>query len=134
MSKVWSLQDLKNINTPGVVIKGINDIVDQNTKNIKYGNKKVTISSGLKFDSTKEANRYTNLKLLENAKKITALSVQVKFQLTATVYIADFTYFDYENKKFVVEDVKSEATRKLAPFRMKKRMMKELYNIDILET
>jgi hypothetical protein len=71
---------------------------------------------------------------MENAGEITALQMQVKFKLTASKYYADFTYFDYKKKQFIVEDVKSVATRKLTPFRMKKRMMKDLFNIDILET
>ena len=130
----WTLADLQNIKTPGVVIHGIEaDLLDE-TKRSKYGNSKVTLSSGLKFDSEKEANRYTELRLMENAGEITALNMQVKFKLTASKYYADFTYFDYKKKQFIVEDVKSVATRKLTPFRMKKRMMKELYSIDILET
>jgi Protein of unknown function (DUF1064) len=131
----WTLADLQNIKTPGVVIHGIeSDLLDEKPKNSKYGNSKVTLSSGLKFDSEKEAKRYTELRLMENAGEITALQMQVKFKLTASKYYADFTYFDYKKKQFIVEDVKSVATRKLTPFRMKKRMMKELYNIDILET
>jgi hypothetical protein len=132
----WSEEDLRRIKTPGVVIHGLDDVVskEDQPKKSKYGNKKVTLSSGLKFDSEKEWNRYTILKMLENAGEITALQMQVKFKLTASKYYADFTYFDYKKKQFIVEDVKSAATRKLTPFRMKKRMMKELYNIDILET
>ena len=135
MSSNWNLSDLQNIKTPGVTIHGIDIHVesDKSPKN-KYGNKKVELSSGLKFASEKEANRCTELKLMENAGEITALNMQVKFKLTASKYYADFTYFDYTKKKFIVEDVKSVATRKLTPFRMKKRMMKELYNIEILET
>lgn len=131
----WTTSDIKNIKTPGVVIQGMDDVVDiEPIKKSKYGNTKVTLSSGLKFDSTKEANRYTELKMLENAGEITALNMQVKFKLTASKYYADFTYFDYRKKQFIVEDVKSKATRKLTPFRMKKREMKELYGIEILET
>jgi len=132
----WSEEDLRRIKTPGVVIQGLDDVVskEDQPKKSKYGNKKVILSSGLKFDSEKEGNRYTILKMLENAGEITALQMQVKFKLTASKYYADFTYFDYKKKQFIVEDVKSAATRKLTPFRMKKRMMKELYNIDILET
>lgn len=129
----WSEEDLRRIKTPGVVIHGL-DVVNDKPKKNKYRNTKVTLSSGLNFDSTKEANRYTQLKMLENAGEITALQMQVKFKLTACIYNADFTYFDFNKKQFIVEDVKSVATRKLTPFRMKKRMMKELYGIEILET
>lgn len=131
----WTISDLKNIKTPGVVIHGIDiDLLQEHPKKSKFGNNRVELSSGLKFDSEKEANRYAELKLRENAVEITALSRQVKFILTACKYYADFTYYDFKKKQYIVEDVKSSATRKLAPYRMKKRMMKELYGIDILET
>jgi hypothetical protein len=48
-------------------------------------------------------------------------------------YIADFTYKD-KNGIFIVEDVKSEHTRKLKPYKLKKKLMKIIYNIDIKET
>ena len=40
-------------------------------------------------------------------------------------YIADFTYFDSEGK-FVIEDVKSNATRQNAVYSIKKRLMADL--------
>jgi len=38
-------------------------------------------------------------------------------------YVADFTYIN-ENDEFIIEDVKSEATRKDKVYRMKKKIMK----------
>ena len=131
--KSWTMDDLKNINTKGVTVVGV-DLSDVKPVKNKYGNKRVTVS-GINFDSEKESKRYTELKLMENAKLITALNMQTVFLLPGnTKYKADFTYFDFQKKQFIVEDVKSVATRKLTPFRMKKRMMKESYGIDILET
>ena len=46
----------------------------------KYSNKKVTID-GFKFDSKKEAKRYSELKLLLRANKITDLILQPKYLL-----------------------------------------------------
>ncbi|MFZ1704472.1 MAG: DUF1064 domain-containing protein [Saprospiraceae bacterium] len=135
--KGWTQADIDNIKTPGVRVDGVvvsQKPIEKPKKKSKYGNKITTLSSGLVFDSEKEANRYTILKLRQNAKEITGLQMQVVFYLTASKYIADFTYFDFKIKKFIVEDAKSVATRKLTPYRMKKREMKILYDIDILET
>lgn len=135
MKSIWTLDDLKKINTKGVNFVGVDlSENDKSNKKSKYGNKRVT-NSGIVFDSEKESKRYTELKLMENAGLITALNMQTVFVLPGkTKYKADFTYFNFEKKQFIVEDVKSVATRKLTPFRMKKRMMKDIYNIDILET
>lgn len=46
----------------------------------KYGNKKVKYN-GIVFDSKKEALRYKELLLLERAKEIFDLQLQVKFEL-----------------------------------------------------
>ncbi|ENX34920.1 hypothetical protein F889_01560 [Acinetobacter colistiniresistens] len=69
-------------------------------------------------------------------------------------YFADFTYFEIVQKKalyvvsnflqeesniadhhavYVVEDVKSMATRKLASYRNKKHLMKSVFDIDVKE-
>lgn len=98
----------------------------------KYGNKKVE-ADGFVFDSTKEFNRYYELKLLQRAGKISFLDVHPKFELQpkfrdkngvahkAITYSGDFSYT--ENGVFVVEDVKSDVTRKLAQYRDKKKML-----------
>lgn len=102
----------------------------------KYGNIKTTTSDGITHDSMKEANRWCELKLLERAGKIRLLQRQVKFELIpkqdgerAVVYVADFTYI--ENDKFVVEDVKSEATRKNKEYVIKRKLMKWIHGITI---
>ena len=87
----------------------------------KYKNKKVMVD-GIKFDSMKEARRYSELKLLERAGKIKDLELQPKFELIPTirregqkterktVYIADFMYKEIGNDKLVVEDTKGYRT------------------------
>jgi hypothetical protein len=101
--------------------------------NNKYGAKS-NVTDGIRFDSTKEANRYVELKLMQNSKMIAGLQRQVEFKLIGCSYICDFVYFDYEKKDWIVEDVKSKITRKLPAYRIKNKQMKELYGIEIFET
>lgn len=106
---------------------------------MKYGNKKVVVD-GLKFDSRKEANRYFELKLLEQAGKITDLKTQQKFELIPSQqiagkvverpcnYIADFVY--KENGKIIVEDTKGFKTK---DYIIKRKLMLYVYGIKIKE-
>lgn len=48
-------------------------------------------------------------------------------------YVADFVYVDAATGETIVEDVKSNATRKLAAYRNKKHLMKVIYKLDINE-
>jgi len=96
-----------------------------------------TVLDGIRFDSKKEAERYAELKLLERGGIIKDLRTQVRFELIpknkngrAVYYVCDFTYT--ENGVLVVEDVKSQPT-KTPVYRLKKRLMKEVYGIDIKE-
>ena len=127
-------------------------------KPAKYHNKpteRVTPSGAvLRFDSQKEARRYDELAALERAGQIRELRMQVDFTLQeaytdgeghrvrAIRYRADFTYekvrgdpWTEYNGSFwvlVVEDVKSRATR-TKEYIMKRKLMKERFNIDIQE-
>lgn len=101
------------------------------------------------FDSQKESRRYAELKLLEKAKEISNLECQSKFELipalrepdtigkrggikkgktieNAVYYYADFMYFDNRKQKWIVEDVKSEAT-KTQSYIIKRKLFKWLY-------
>ncbi len=124
---------------------------------------RVTASGAvLRFDSQKEARRYDELAALERAGTIRDLRMQVDFTLQeaytdcegqrvrAIRYRADFSYrrkpngqipdtdmgelWDIMEMKWplVVEDVKSRATR-TKEYIMKRKMMKERFNIDIQE-
>ena len=102
-------------------------------KKSKYGNKKTEVE-GIKFDSQKEAKRYQDLKIQQFAGEISDLKLQVRFDLIVNgqkvaVYVADFQYF--KDGKEVVEDVKGMKT---AIYRLKKKLMKAVYGIEILET
>lgn len=73
----------------------------------KYKNKKVTID-GQTFDSKKEANRYSNLKLLEKGGVIKNLQTQVKYVLIPAQYEGTGEYYTKgkhkgEEKKRLVE-------------------------------
>lgn len=99
----------------------------------KYNNQKVELD-GHKFDSQKEMRRYAELKLLQEAGEISHLSLQEPFVLQpafrdskgnkqqAIKYVADFCYLTKEGE-YVIEDVKSPATRKNPVYRLKKKMM-----------
>lgn len=108
----------------------------------KYGNKK-TVVDGLAFDSQAEARRWVELNGWFRAGLISNLRRQVVFELIPGVrllgsrratpalrYVADFAYDDAEGRP-VVEDVKGVIT---AVYRIKRHLLKHLYNIDILET
>ncbi len=125
-------------------------------KPTKYHNKpteRVTPAGNvLRFDSQKEARRYDELATLERAGKIRDLRMQVDFTLQeaytdtegrrvrAIRYKADFTYMkqsfvDRDGEwqwALVVEDVKSRATR-TKEYILKRKLMKERFNIDIQE-
>lgn len=99
----------------------------------KYGNKKTEID-GITFASRREANRYAELKLLERAGEIQGLSLQPVYDLIVNDmkicrYVADFRYF--ENKQIIVEDSKGFKTR---DYRIKKKLMKAVFGIEVRET
>lgn len=104
-------------------------------KKSKYNNIKVEFD-GILWDSTKERNRYITLRARQTAGEITDLAWQVDFNLDSDgqpicIYRADFTY--QENGQMIVEDVKSAMTRRLAPYRLKKKLMMAQYKIEIKE-
>lgn len=103
----------------------------------KYKNIKIEVD-GLKFDSKKEARRYGELKLLQRAGEISELELQEKIPLTVNdqkvcTYVADFSYYDKALGRAVIEDVKSEYTRKLPVYRLKRKLHKAIYGFDITE-
>jgi hypothetical protein len=101
----------------------------------KYRNVKTRVGD-IVFDSKKEAARYMLLRDMEKQGKISDLNIQVKIPITVQgvkicTYIADFRYSD--GKQYITEDVKSEITRKNPVYRLKKKLIKALYNIEITE-
>lgn len=115
----------------------------EKAKRSKYGSK-TSVINDIKFDSQKEGRRY--LVLMDKLKngEIRDLRLQPQFTLiegfkTATGetvqaerYVADFSYIN-ELGEFVVEDVKSVATRKKETYLIKKKQMLDVYGISITE-
>lgn len=104
-------------------------------KGNKYRNTKVEFG-GKVFDSIKERDRYITLRMLLKAGEITELQCQVEFVLETDdkkvcKYVADFVYT--RNGQTIVEDVKSSMTRRLAVYRLKKKLMQACLGIEIKE-
>lgn len=128
----------------------------------KYNSKKIEVD-GMTFDSKKEYRRFQELKLLESSGAISNLKRQVKFVLIPAQYeritkynkkkkelvekkgkclerecsyIADFFYWDVENEKEVVEDVKgykNPSSSGYAYFALKRKLMLYVHGIRITE-
>jgi hypothetical protein len=99
---------------------------------------------GVVFASRREARRYAELKLLEQAGEIVALELQPQFALWAhpfpfvgepwspvpvAKYIADFRYYNRDGE-LVIEDVKGMKT---PLYRLKKKITEVQYGIQIRE-
>lgn len=112
---------------------GVNHI--NTKKKSKYNNKKVVID-GIQFDSTKEGERYKVLKLHEKIGKIFKLELQPVYEcivngMLICRYKGDFKYNTIDPITTVVEDVKGMRT---PIYKLKKKLMKSLFNIEIKET
>jgi hypothetical protein len=103
---------------------------------LKYHNK-IIYADGLCFRSQLEYHRYQELQLLVHMGLIRNLKTHTRYPLIVNgvkvgVYEDDFNYDDIATKQHVVEDCKCDPTRTDA-YKMKKQLMKALYNIDIIE-
>ena len=126
---------------------------------MKYHSKK-TVIDGITFDSKKEAERYSELKLLERCGAISNLELQKVYELIpaqyelyerygkngnrlkdgkkciekSCVYKADFVYIDNETGQQVVEDVKGyKGGQAYSLFTIKRKLMLERYGIKVKE-
>jgi hypothetical protein len=104
-------------------------------KGSKFGNKKTEVD-GIMFDSKREAARYQALKLMAHAGEITELELQVRFPIRVNgqevcCYISDFTYRPRGGGSLVVEDCKGAKTE---TYLLKKKLLKAIHGIEILET
>ncbi len=114
------------------------EIKDAKPKRSKYG---VLLNrpkvDGIRFASQAEENRYHELKALEKAGAICALRTQPRYALEVRgvlicTYVADFVYFEeVAGGVAVVEDVKGVLTD---VYKLKKKLMKAIYGIEIRET
>lgn len=95
----------------------------------KYRNAR-TEASGMRFQSGREAAGVSKLILLEQAKQIFSLRLQVKFPVASGVsYIADAVYLDSKLQVRIV-DFKGFKTKE---YRIKKKLFEERYGIAIEE-
>lgn len=105
----------------------------------KYANARVKTEFG-NFDSQGEFKRWQQLRLLEQAGKISDLQRQVKFELAPSChllgrkrppirYFADFVYFEKGQK--VVEDYKGYETPE---YKLKRHLMMTVHGIEIKQT
>jgi hypothetical protein len=102
----------------------------------KYGSK-AEVVDGIRFDSKKEAGRYSDLKIEDRAGTIQELELKPEYRLEVNGQLICKYYPDFRYKRnglLVVEDVKSAATRLKASYRLKRKLMKSIFNIIILET
>lgn len=107
----------------------------------KYGNRETWVN-GVKFDSRREAERYTVLMLRLGAGEIEKLKLQPEFTITesyklpdgkrvkAQRYRADFSYTVKATGELVVEDVKTEAT-KTRVFINKSKLLYDKYGVVV---
>jgi len=104
-------------------LMGIGDITS------KYKNKKTRIDK-IKFDSLKEGNRYSELKILQKAGEVSHFNRQVIYDLgEGIVYKLDFMVF-WADGRITHEDVKGFKTD---VYRIKKKLVEGKYPIKIEE-
>jgi hypothetical protein len=101
----------------------------------KYGNVKIE-EDGKTFDSIKEAKYYGQLKLRKAAGEIKDFEHHVVYQIELNEqkifkYEADFVVQYHDGTQTII-DVKSKATATLPVFNLKKRIIKAIYNVDII--
>lgn len=110
---------------------------------ITLGRKKYNNQKCMGYASKREAQRASELKLLERAGKISGLKEQVRFELIPKQidelghllerecsYIADFCYIDLATGKNVVEDAKGYKTPE---YIIKRKLMLFMHGIRIKE-
>jgi hypothetical protein len=106
----------------------------------KFRNKRVRYD-GFLFGSGKEKDRYIELKLLEKSGEIRNLTVHPSFLLVVNghdvgSYVADFMY--RVGSKDVIEDTKGKDERsgwstQTQLYKLKKKLMKALYGVEVKE-
>lgn len=104
-------------------------------KKNKFNARKITID-GITFASQKEGKRYCDLLLLVAAGEIFNLKLQPRFPIIINgvkvcTVVADFQYLEQGASHKTVEDVKGFLT---PVYKLKKKLMKAVYGIEVFET
>lgn len=113
---------------------------DNKPKQSKFNNHKVIVDGEKAADSKHEYRRLNELKTLERVGVIKDLQTQVRYKLIPSQkicgktergvsYVADFVYWN-ENEQLVCEDAKGHKT---ADYIIKRKLMKLIHNIDVVE-
>jgi hypothetical protein len=138
----WKAEDVVRLGRGRAVKVGRGLVVQTRwRRGTKYGNHKTAGS-----DSNKEHRRLTELRLMERAGVIRELIVQPRIVLLPVqrdakgrcverqvVYVPDATYVDVKSGEYVVEDTKSEPTRKKEAYVLKRKMLLYLHGIRVRE-
>jgi len=103
------------------------------TSKSKYGNKKV-VADGMTFDSKFEAKVYEELKLLKAGGQVEEFECQAEYPFVINgvkvcTYVADFVV-NWTDGREEVWDAKGFRTKE---YIIKKKLLKALYGIDIVE-
>jgi hypothetical protein len=118
------------------------EISRQSKRRNKYGARRIEVN-GISFQSVKEGKRYKDLLLLELAGVVRDIKLQKTYRLhfngvNICDYRADFCYDERKDDGqwiSVVEDVKGyrkgDAYKR---FLTKKKLMKAVYGLDVIET
>lgn len=101
----------------------------------KYGNRKVEVG-GRTFDSEREAANWQKLSLMEQSGQIRNLEHHVAIPLVVNgvlvyTWTADFRYF--VGDRLCLADAKSEPVRRKDTWRVVKKLVKALYNVEVIE-
>ena len=93
----------------------------------KYKNTPTHVD-GWRFDSKREATRYSDLKMLKEFGEIEFFLRQVPFHLPGNIkYIVDFVIF-WKDGRVTFEDVKGMETD---TFKLKKKLVEDVYPVEI---
>jgi len=97
----------------------------------KYGNTAAVGADGFKYDSKAECRRGDALLALQAAGEIRMVLRQVPFYLPDKAKLTlDFVWIENDGTMHF-EDTKSPATAKETAFRLRKRLVEHLYDIEI---
>ena len=101
----------------------------------KY-NSKITFVDGIRFDSKREARRYSELKLAQKVGIIRDLELQPEYVYEVDYkkmfsYFADFRYQDVKSGQVITEDCKGFKTQ---VYKLKKKLIEAQHKRRIIET
>lgn len=132
--KIEDLERMGAVVGPPVRIPGVDQAEDPVEISSKYRAVPTEVD-GIRFASKREAARYCSLRIMEEAGVIFGLELQPKFALVVKGvkicdYVADFAYLNGDGKR-VIEDAKGVKT---PVYRLKKKLLKAIHDIEVLET